>query len=303
MSNTLSLPTRIMAHCLAFGPSLTPDVLRRSLESSLDMGYNGLVIVPATASADLTPERTADIFGEFQAQGLVCGFLHGNSPDPIEDGTEAIQQARKIIEGQALFASALADAGWSNHRMVGPMHTLHRKMRPGWDGPRKKELNSKLERWIDVLNDVGGELFLDMCIEPLNPAEDSTPDPFRTLDHMVLKQPNVRLHWDTGHAFAHKMSLVEFMAMASQVGFFEFANVGRQPLHHELGIDFASYAKEMKRLPNGCDVGYEPFDPSVTEAFDLKELCPVTTSGPDCLKMGTAYLSAVLNVMAEQVPA
>lgn len=303
MSKNLSLPTPVLAHCLAFGPSLTPDSLRRSLEASLDMGYNGLVFVPAIATPDLTPELVAAIFGEFKAQGLVCGFLSGNGPDPIEGDDSAIKQARENLQKQALFASILADAGWSNHRMVGPMHTVHRKMRPGWDGPRKKDLNAKLERWVDVLNDVGGELFLDMCLEPLNPVEDGTPDPFRTLDRMVMKQLNVRLHWDTGHAFAHKMSLAEFMAIAPQVGFFEFANVGRQPLHHDLGIDFLGYAKEMVRLPNGCDVAYEPFDPSVVEAFALQELCPVTTSGPDCLRMGAAYLSTVVRVMAEQVPA
>jgi|GEM_PF-1341060 len=303
MSKNLSLPAPILAHCLAFGPSLTPDSLRRGLESSLDMGYSGMVIVPAIASSDLTPERTADIFGKFKAQGLVCGLLPGNGPDPIEGDEAAIQQAREIIVSQARFASVLADAGWSNHRMVGPMHTLHRKMRLGWDGPRKKELDAKLERWINILNDIGGELFLDICLEPLNPVEDGTPNPFWTLDRLVMRQLNVRLHYDTGHAFAHKMSLVDFMAMAPQVGFFEFANVGRQPLHHELGIDFAGYAKAMGRLPDGCDVAYEPFDQSVIEAFDLGALCPVTTPGPDCLKMGQAYLSTVLNVMAEQVPA
>lgn len=303
MSSTLSLPTPVLAHCLAFGPSLTPDILRTSLEASLKLGYDGLVIVPAIASPDLTPELTAEIFGEFQARALVCGFLSGNGPDPIEGGEGVIKLARESIKSQALFASVLADAGWSNHRMVGPMHTVHRKMRPGWNGPRKKELNAKLECWIDVLNDLGGEHFLDVCLEPLNPIEDHTPDPFRTLDRMVMKRLNVMLHWDTGHAFAHKMSLPEFMALAPQVGFFEFANVDRQPLHHALGIDFLGYTKEMGRLPNDCDVAYEPFDPSVIKAFALEELCPVTTTGSDCLKMGAAYLSTTLKVMAERVPA
>lgn len=293
MSNTLCLPASVMAHCLAFGPSLTPDILRNNLEASLKLGYSGLVIVPAIASPDLTPELTADIFGEFKARGLVCGFLPGNGPDPIEGDEGMIQLARESIKKQALFASVLADAGWSNHRMVGPMHTLHRKMRPGWHDVRKTELDKKLEHWIDILNDLGGELILDMCLESLNPTEDGTPDPFRTLDRMVMKRLNVLLHWDTGHAFAHKMSLAEFMAMAPQVGFFELANVGRQPLHHELGIDFLGYAKEMVRLSKGCDVAYEPFDQSVIQAFALEELCPVTTSGPDCLKMGAAYLETI----------
>ncbi len=294
MSNTLHLPSPVMAHCLAFGPSLTPDTLRRSLETSLGMGYSGLVIVPAIASSDLTPELTADIFGEFKAQGLVCGFLPGNGPDPIEGDKGMIKLARESIESQALFASVLADAGWSNHRMVGPMHTVHRKMRSGWDGPRKAELNAKLERWIDELNDIGGETFLDLCLESLNPVEDGTHDPFRTLDHMALRRLSVRLHWDTGHAFARKMSLAEFMAMAPQIGFFEFANVGRHPLHKGLGIDFAGYAKAMNRLPANCNLAVEPFDPSVINAFGLQEICTTTTSGPDCLKLDASFLESIL---------
>ncbi len=94
------------------------------------------------------------------------------------------------------------------------------------------------------------------------------------------------------------MSNPEFAMMADKIGYFEWANVGRNPLDdNKLGINFPGYAMTLHKLPSDCIMGNEPFDQSVITAFGLSELCTTQTPGPDCLARDAIYLRK-LGVMA-----
>jgi hypothetical protein len=87
--------------------------------------------------------------------------------------------------------------------------------------------------------------------------------------------------------------------MKDQILVFEFANVGRNPLSHQLGINFLAYSLELPSLGKGCVFGAEPFEPEgVGKPLGLGKLCTTTTSGADALKFDADYLQNELGVMA-----
>ena len=282
-TKNMKIPTTVLSHCLAHGPSITPDGLRESLKADKALGFGGMVIVPAIIDPTHTPEAIAQIFYEMKMTGLVCGFNPGNGPDPLGDEASLCVES---LRSQAEYAIALADKGCGPATIVGPVHTHHMTLRPKWpaDGFKK---------WMDKIHALAVELDLDVLFEPLNSVEDGTPDPFWTLYNAVLGREQFGLQWDTGHAYARALTTKSFSHMAHKVGYFEFANVGRNPLDNKLGIDFSSYIQAMENLPGGCVVGDEPFDQSVIQAFGLQQLCTTMVPGPECLARDATFLRSL----------
>jgi len=276
---------------LAHGPSITGESLHESLKKDKQLGYGGMVLVPALIDTltSLPPTKVAGIFKDVEMTALVCGFNPGHGPDPLEEDESAL--CLKNIRATAEYAIVLAEQGCGPRIMVGPLHTLHGKMRSAWpaDGFR---------RWMDKLHALAVELDLMILFEPLNVMEDATPDPFHTLYGAVWNREQFGMHWDTGHAHSHGLGPTDFAGMVSKVHYLEFANFGRWPLDREtFGIDFRGYAEAMVNLPADCLVGAEPFDRSVIKAFKLESLCTTNVSGPDCLRRDAAYLRSI-GVMA-----
>lgn len=271
----MKLPTAVYSHCLAHGPSITPDNLQACLEADKKLGYRGMVIVPAMIQPGFTPEAVAQVFRDMQMHGLVCGLNAGKGIDPlIGDGWQAcLSHLRK----QAQYAIALADRGCGPNMMVGPMHTHHMNPRKGgWpeDG---------FMRWMDKLHAMAIELGIELLFEPLNSTEDRTHDVFQTLWRAVRDREMFGLHWDTSHAFDRNMTPNDMRKMAPKIGFLEFANVDRWPLDMSMGISFLNYVSAMVNLPESCRVGVEPFDPTVIRAFGLGQLYATNVSGAECL--------------------
>lgn len=273
----------LKSHCLAHGPSLTPQGLTDDLLADKSLGYGGMVIVPALADQEKhSPKSFALIFEETGMKGLVCGFNAGNGPDPLGEHYEL---ARDNLRKQARFAVALAEIGRGPAILVGPVHTHHMTKRPTWN-------QGNFGRWMDQLQGVAQEFDIRIFIEPLNSLEDGTPSAFETVFDALRIRGRLGLQWDMGHAYMQLRghAIETALQMSSRIGYFEWANVGRHPLEQEHGIDFEAYAAIRKRLPANCEEGVEPFDPSVIQAFGLQDLCTTTTKGPECLALDIAFL-------------
>ncbi len=280
----MKIPTTVLSHCLAHGPSITPEILRQNLMAECALGFGGEVIVAALINQEAhLPKTIADVFYDMEMAGLVCGFNPGNGPDPLGDEAGLVI---KSLRSQAEYAIALADKGCGPAAMVGPMHTRHMTPRPKWPA-------DKFRRWMDKVHALAVELDLAMLFEPLNGVEDGTPEPFQALFNAVRGRELFRLHWDTGHAHARGLSATDLYRMAHKVGYLELVNTGRWPLQNQRNINFREYAGVMANLPENCVVGVEPFDPSVIQAFGLGDLCTTTVPGPECLRKDAAYLCSL----------
>jgi hypothetical protein len=267
----MKLPHPVLAHCLAHGPSVTAEILRRTLPNDKALGYRGQVIVAALVSGGT--QSVIDVFAENEMSTLVCGFLPGNTPDPWEDP----EGARQALIPQMKLANDLAFAGVGPRCIVGPIHTQHRKMRPAPD-------RAALERWLKTLSETTRNEGLEFaCVEPLNGIEDGTEKPFQTLLEAIKGYDNLFLQWDTGHAHWHGLGPEDLARAAGKVGYFELANVGRSPLEMARGIDFPAYVDVLPTLGHCELIGVEPFDQTVIEAFGLGDLCDTTTRGVECL--------------------
>jgi sugar phosphate isomerase/epimerase len=278
----MNLPTNVLSHCLARGSALNYELLERNLVADLELGYAGAVIVPALLpqNADNDSTSIARIYCNINAQGLVCGFIPGNGPDHLGDD---MQPALDLVAAQMKFAVALAEVGCGPDLIVGPLHTQHRTMRPHYP-------HDRLKRWLDALSHLAEDFGLDVLFEPLNAAEDGTPDAFETIYNAIQEYPIFGLHYDTGHASAWGLGESNIERMAHKIGYLEIVNDGRWPLNHTRGIRFESVALAMRRLPDDCIVGVEPFDQSVIKDFQLAELCRTTVPGPQALVYDAAFL-------------
>ncbi len=284
----MKTPSRMHSHFLAHGTMLTPDILRDCLEADQKLGFEAMVIVAALIDQSrYSPGIIADVFEEVGMSGLVCGLNQGDGPDPLGGDEKLVIES---LRAQAAYAIALAERDCGPELFVGPTHAKHRTQRPVWP-------DSAFDRWIDAVEGLANETGLRVLFEPLNGIEDGTPTPFSTIHTAVCGRKKLGIHFDTGHARAHGLTPKDLPMIADSIGYFEFANVGRHPLYNQMGIDFAAYARSMQYLPEDCEVGDEPFDPSVINAFGLQKLCTTTMSGSECLKRDVAYLRS-LGVMA-----
>ncbi len=283
----MKLPKGVFSHYLAHAPKLTPTSLRRNLIADQKLGYAGMVIVPAIIPKHYSPTKIAEAYSDVDMGGLVCGFIPGNGPSPFTEPKLVLKNLRR----DARFAARFAELELSEPVLVGPMHTHHMQRMPGWS-------LAKLEGWFEEMDGLAHEFELTILYEPLNATEDKTPKAFRTLLELVKGNEFRGIHFDTGHAYASNFcSGDQFKAMESEIGYFEFANVGRWPLNSDRGISFETYAEWLPELPDDCIVGVEPFDPSVIKAFGLEKICTTTEPGRSALAMDAEYLRR-LGVMA-----
>jgi hypothetical protein len=275
-----------LSHCLAHGPAVTAEILRRTLPHDKRLGFAGQVIVAATVQDEA--RNIVEAFAAHEMAALVCGFLPGDKPDPWENPDGALE----ALKPQIALAGELAAEGVGPKMIVGPTHTLHRKARPNGNDEHG------IARWLEKLSGAALVADLSVCLEPLNPVEDGTGNPFHTLFRLIQPHGNLFLQWDTGHAHAHGLDAGNMLQMSNWIGYLEFANVGRHPLHTNQGIDFAAYARAVPQLANCQLFGDEPFDRTVINAFGLQDLCDTTTPGPRTLELDADFLRNTLRVMA-----
>lgn len=279
----MKLPTKVLSHCLAHGPAVTPEILSRTLPHDRELGYRGQVIVAALA-LDQPLDGIIDAFQRENMTALVCGFMAGNGPDPLEDKEAALA----ALYPQMVLARELYLSGVGPNGTVGPMHTHHKRPRA-----RTNFDFEALGYWAHAVDALREEIGLEWAaFEPLNAEEDGTPDAFDTVSGIVSDKPNLGIHWDSGHAHSWSLSDWDMVQLGGKVRFCELTNVGRSPLTRGRGIDFGRYFASLPRLPDGCLVGVEPFDPSVIEAFDLRSVCDTKVLGPACLTSDADYLAA-----------
>lgn len=288
----MKLPTIVYSHWLAY-PNIKMDEpgLRAALAHSRDVcGYGGMVFVPALVHKSLMPKKVALIYRDEGMLGIACGFNAGDGPDPLKDGTSAAFENLKL---QAQFAVALAEESVGPAIMAGPMQAHHQTQRPDWVS---NNLSSSYRAWLRLVNVIGRTYGLRMCCEVLNEIEEGTPDPYSTLERAIIEEDltNVGLHLDTGHFHMRGMNMKDFERLAPITGLMEFANMGRQPLHHETGIRFLEFVKRMHLLRDSCHLSDEPFHVAVIKAFGLENLCDTTTDGLDCLRMDALFLESLL---------
>ncbi len=283
---TLTLPAPVMGHCLAYGHSFNADLLRASLDHCKAQGHSGMVIVPAVFQPSLTPEIVTDIFVEKQMLGMVCCFLGGGSPDPLKG---AMGAALEVIREQMKFAFALANAVTGPRKVVGPFQAIHRLDRPDW---QEKRLAIPQAAWLCRLNRLMQDTGFEGCLEALNGAEEGTPNPFHHIFDIITSFDlgRIKLHWDTGHAKMRGLTIADFRKMRHAVGYFELANLKREPLDVDHGINFHDYSLELDLLPQDCVLGVETFDLGMIRAFGLEDLCSTQTPGHECVERDARYL-------------
>lgn len=288
----MKLPRSVLSHWLGY-PNVTMEEpgLRAALTHSRDVcGYDGMIFVPALVHESLTPKKVALIFRDEGMTGLACGFNAGNGPDNLKESSLV---AFENLTQQALFAVALAEESVGPAVMAGPMQAHHRNQRPDWVSGN---LNQSYRSWLKRVNTIGKTYDLRMCCEVLNEAEEGTPDPFNLLHRTIADDDltNVGLHLDIGHFHMRGMTMEDFERLAPITGLLEFANMGRNPLHHKKGIRFLDFVERMHLLREDCQLSNEPFHAAVIKAFGLESLCNTTTDGLECLQMDAESLEKLL---------
>lgn len=273
----MKLPHLVLSHCLAYGPAVTPEILDVTLRHGQSFGYGGQVIVAVLTKPE-DHDGIVAALKKHRMAALICGLMSGKGPDPLEE----TEKAEAVLRLQMRLARRLYLEGVGPNGLVGPLHTHHMVKRASFD-------RDALAKWIATVDKIREEEGLDwVAFEPLNPTEDSTPDPFHLLAELIAGYPALGLQWDIGHAHAHGLTaedMVKMIKAGVRIFYLEFANVGRSPLDVARGIDFEAYAKAAKEhLPDTCLVGDEPFDTSVIKEFALpQEICDTKVAGVECL--------------------
>ncbi len=279
----------LFAHQMSFPDALEPTIenLRSWLKGAKVLGYKGLVIVPALFNSIKMPaNKVASIFREEGMQGIVCGFNPGNSHDPLTQPFSAIFELKR----QAGYTVALADAKYGPRLMIGPVHTHHMHMRPNWG----RQERAGLLAWIKMLNALAGELGISIALEPLNSNEDGTPDSFNWVYQAILEYDSLFIHWDTGHALARGLRAENLEKCAAKVLYLELVPQQRLVCGDHKGlVNFGEYRDVMHALPNGVEVGVEPFDPAVVDLLVLEALCQTEISGVENLEASLRYLKEI----------
>lgn len=281
-------------HCLAYPHiSINEENLRAMLQHSRKCRLIGLVVVAKLIDPSLTPERFAQIFVDEKMFGMVCGLLVKDGPDPLVEAEAPAALAE--LRSQAQYAIALTKVKIGRKKageaiFVGPLHAQYMKMRPDWTSAQLT--STAFFPWMKKLDALAKELGLKFLCEPLNPTEDGTPDPF-TLIAWAIKAHNLTnlgIHLDIGHWHSRKMTEEQFLKIVDLVWYFEWANIGRNPLRLKLGIDMKRWSKLAKKLPKACVMGIEPFHRVIIVTFGLEDLCNTTADGLKNLEDSTALL-------------
>jgi sugar phosphate isomerase/epimerase len=277
----------LFAHQMSFPDALTPTLanLRAWLQEAKRLGYKGLVIVPALFdNTKMPPNKVAEVFKEEGMEGIVCGFNPGNSHDPLFQPFSALFE----LERQASYTVALAKAGCGPRLMIGPVHTHHMHMRPDWGS---KE-NTALASWVGKLSGLAEKLNIKIAIEPLNEIEDGTPDPFGLVHLYMTNEPNLGIHFDTGHAHHRKLGASDLARFASKVFYLELVTSMRE-ICGKGEVNFKDYGAAMFTLGDDTYTGVEPFDPIVVNTLGLQALCQTSLSGPENLLGSITYLRSI----------
>jgi len=277
-----TLPTSVLSHSLARGVEINPDLIADRIYEDRKLGYFGTAIVPALC--DMSQRiRILEAFKDQSADTIIVGFNAGSGPSPINDGEW--KACLKALKPSARMVADGADMGVCPPVLVGPTHTHHGTEMPMWT-------QARFDRWMKALNKLGRDYGIDIAPEPLNPTEDKTNDPFNKVFFAAEAHKNIKLHWDTGHAFMQGLDATHMLDYTKHIEYFEFANVGRSPLNVSRGIDFGLYIESLPLLKQRCAIGNEPFCKDVIKAFGLGNLCDTLVDGPDALAEDARFLRA-----------
>ena len=128
------------------------------------MGLSGVTIVPAIIQKSWEDWQIVSVYKKLGARGLVCGFLPGDGPDPHKK--DQMKAAANSLRPTFELAASLANAGFGQPDVCGPIHTLHRAKRTAED-------IAMMDVWIyEELLALSKEYGTRVLFEPLNKIED-----------------------------------------------------------------------------------------------------------------------------------